>query len=198
MAYRPNAPQPSGARKFRVGGSGFTVFKWQPLKGDSKVIAFARQVSHTSPAPVGPGPVPIQPLDARRPVEIITPAAISMGELVLELYELYNQRVWEQLSIIANSRDLAQIFRKVANTGHEINLVKVIKPPKGVSKSGTNASPQASHYQEVYHNAVITNVLDGEVIDVGTMEVLKQISVGYTHVTRPSSKGDHDDESDND
>jgi hypothetical protein len=35
---------------------------------------------------------------------------------------------------------------------------------------------------------VITNVLDGETIEVGTMEVLKQVTVGYTHVTRSDSQ----------
>jgi hypothetical protein len=31
---------------------------------------------------------------------------------------------------------------------------------------------------------VITNILDGEAVEVGTMEVIKQVTVAYTHMTR--------------
>jgi hypothetical protein len=160
----------TGVRQFRVGGSGFTVFRWQ-----KQPIAFARQVAHTSPAPVGPGAVPIQPLDEAHPIEIITPAAVGMGQLTLELYELYGGKVWDELSIIAGSNDLQVILRRVADTPDPIDLVKYVNPPLG---------SRVSQYFEVYHNAVITNVLDGETIEVGTMEVLKQITVGYTKMTR--------------
>jgi hypothetical protein len=159
------------ARKFRVGGSGFTVFHWE-----SQPIAFARQIAHTSPPPVGTGAVPIQPLDETHPVEIITPAAVSMGQLTLEIYELYGGKVWDKLTHIANSNDLQEIFLKVANTPNPINLTKFVIPPQTGTGIGT--------YHETYHNCVITNVLDGETIEVGTMEILKQVTVGYTKLTR--------------
>lgn len=162
-------------RRTRVGGSGFTVFTWNAGNGPEPIV-FARQVAHTSPAPVGPGPVPIQPLDERHPTEIITPAATSMGQLVLEFYELYGSKVWDKLSRVANSNDLAEIFLKVANTPNDIKMVKHVRPPKG--------SNITSPYTEIYHKCVITNVQDGETIEVGTMEILKQVTIGYTHVTR--------------
>lgn len=165
-----------GVRRFRVGGSGFTAFRW---RGDP--IAFARQVAHTSPAPVGPGAVPIQPLDERHPLEIITPVAASMGQLTLELYELYGRKSWDELRGLAGSNDIVTIFRRVADTPNAIDLVKYVDPPRG---SGV------SRYWERYHNCVITNVLDGEVIEVGTMEVLKQIQVGYTKMERSDRRGD--------
>lgn len=163
-------------RQFRVGGSKFTTFTWR-----QKAIGFCRQVQHTSPAAVGPGPVPIQPLDERHPVEIITPAAVSMGQLTLELYELYGSKVWDQLSLIAGSTDLVDIFLAVANTSEPIQLVKFVNPPAGSNVKG---------YHDTFHNCVITNVLDGETIEVGTMEVLKQIQVGYTKVTRSGNGED--------
>jgi hypothetical protein len=39
-------------------------------------------------------------------------------------------------------------------------------------------------YTEEYHNCVVSMVTDGETIEVGTMEVLKQMVVNYTHLTR--------------
>lgn len=166
-------PNTQNARRYRVGGSGYTVFRW-----NKQPIAFARQVAHVSPAPVGPGAVPIQPLDERHPVEIITPAAISMGQVTVELYELYGYTAWEDLAGIAQSVDLQQIFQKVANTSTPIDMTKIVNPPDG---------SKIPNYWEVYHNCVITNVLDGETIEVGTMEILKQITIGYTHVTRSNT-----------
>jgi hypothetical protein len=167
------------AKRYRVGGSGFTVFMW-----DNQPIGSARQIVHQSPQPVGPGPVPIHPMDAARPLEIITPRAVGMGTLVLEFYEIYGEKVWGRLKTFAQStsgspiRDLADIFRIVSDTPRPIDLVKVVRPPKGSS---------VSPYIEQYHNCVITNVADGETIEVGTMEILKQITVAYTQVTSSSS-----------
>lgn len=169
------APDNRSPRRGRMGGSGFTVFTWNSGQGP-EIIAFARQVAHTSPAPVGPGPVPIHPLDERHPTEIITPTATSMGQITLELYELYGEKVWDRLKGLANSDDLAEIFQRVADTPNDIKLVKRIKPPGGSSVKDP--------YTEVYHKCVITNVQDGETIEVGTMEILKQVTIGYTHMTR--------------
>ena len=169
--------QSRGARRFRVGGSGFSIFHWK-----KKPIAFARQVAHVSPAPVGPGAVPIHPLDEPRPVEIITPAAISMGQITIELYELYGRKAWDELADLSGSHDLQEVFMTVANTANPIDMTKFVFPPRG---------SRVADYSETYHNCVITNVLDGETIEVGTMEVLKQVTVGYTRVTRSDHKN-HD------
>src|SRR3954453_12203852 len=155
----------------RVGGSGFTAFFWR-----SKPIGFCRQLAHTSPTPVGPGPTPIHPLDEPYPIDIVTPAAQNIGTLTMELYELYNQKVWDQLSLVAGSRDLVNIFIAVAEA-EPITLVKVVFPPKLRGKTG---NPYSDHF---YH-CVITNVEDGETIEVGTMEITKRITVAYTRTQR--------------
>lgn len=167
MAYSRNLPN-----RTRVAGSGFTAFFW---RGDP--IGFCRQLAHTSPTPVGPGPTPIHPLDEPYPIDIVTPAAQNIGTLTMELYELYNRKVWDQLSLVAGSIDLVNIFIKIAASPTPISLVKVISPPtlRGVK-------PKA--YSDIFHNCVITNVEDGETIEVGTMEVTKRISVAYTNMTR--------------
>lgn len=156
----------------RVGGSGFTAFFWQ-----TQPIGFCRQIAHTSPTPVGPGPTPIHPLDEPYPIEIITPAAQNIGSLTLELYELYNHKVWDALSLVAGSIDLVNIFITISENKDPIQVVKYIQPPK---IRGIAATP----YAERFHNCVITNVEDGETIEVGTMEVTKRITVAYTYMTR--------------
>lgn len=156
----------------RTGGSGFTAFFWR-----SQPIGFCRQIAHVSPTPVGPGPTPIHPLDEPYPLEIITPAAQNIGTLTLELYELYNHKVWDQLSLIAGSIDLVNIFITVAEQADPITVVKLISPP---TIRGIAPRP----YAERFHNCVITNVEDGETIEVGTMEITKRMTVAYTHMTR--------------
>src|SRR4051812_29747952 len=185
--------------RVRVGGSGFTVFTF-----GGQPIAFAQQVSHTSPTPVGPGPVAIHPMDEPYPVQVITPAASGMGSLTLNLYELYNSKVWDRLgaqlgftgdgafngpsndafangfgnAILSGAVDLVDVFIRIAESPPgTTNVVKYIRPPllQGVAQDP---------YAEQYHNCVITNILDGEQVEVGTMEVIKQITVAYTHMTR--------------
>lgn len=172
--------------RVRVGGSGFTVFAFQ-----GQALAFCRQVAHTSPQPVGAGPTPIQPMDSRYPLQIITPAAAGMGSLTLDMYELYGQQVWERLgagkgtatggstvgTIFNGAIDIVDVFIKQAASATPIQVVKYIKPP---TLRGANLRT----YTEEYHNVVITNIVDGEQIEVGTMEVLKQITLAYTHMTR--------------
>lgn len=186
---------PLARNRVRVAGSGFTVFTWQ-----SKPIAFAQQISHTSPQGVGTGPVAIHPMDEPYPVQVVTPAASGMGTLVLRLYELYGAQVWErlgrefgvqggleryfdatkdtaQVGNLAGAVDLVDIFIRIAEMPDAIQIVKYIKPPM---LRGSTMSP----YTEEYHNCVITNVQDGEEVNVGSMEVVKDITVAYTHMTR--------------
>lgn len=160
----------------RVGGSGFTIFTW-----NSNPIGFARQLAHTSPTPVGPGPTPIHPLDTPYPVDIVTPAAQNIGTLTLQLYELYNQKVWNQMAEIADSVDLVNIFIRMAALATPVTMHKVIRPP-ALGGQGTVTGGQKS-YAEHYHNCVITNVEDGETIEIGTMEITKRITVAYTYMT---------------
>jgi hypothetical protein len=168
----------SGRRnRARVGGSGFTVFAWM-----NKPILFARQISHQSPQPVGPGTVPIHPMDTPYPVELVTPMAATMGTLTLELYELYGANVWERLVGLAGDGkhgpvDIVGIFKAVANLKQPITVFKYVRSP---SIRGKNLET----YTEEYHNVVVSQVMDGESIEIGTMEVLKQMTLNYTHITR--------------
>lgn len=162
--------------KFRQGGSGFTAFQW-----DGQTIAFARGVSHNSPRPVA-DPVPIQPLDARYPLQILTPAALGPGQLTVELFEMYNAKVWDRIMEITTKsnttyNDLVQIFITLAALNRPINCIKVINPP-------TLNGQKPKVYGDMYHNCVITDIRDDEQINIGTMEIAKNMTIAYTHMTR--------------
>jgi hypothetical protein len=163
-------------QKFRVGGSGFTAFYW-----NGKPIAFAQNVRVTAPQPVI-NPSVIQPMDARYPLQIITPGAIKEGYLDVGLLELYKTKVWDRLLEVAGveraANDLADVFYALAGLNQPINAMKIIIPPASVQ--GEDIQP----YGEMYHNCVITNIEDGETIDVRTMEIVKNVTIAYTHITR--------------
>lgn len=170
--------QLNGKDRARTGGSGFTVFTW-----DSHPILYARQISHQSPTPVGPGTTPIHPMDTPYPVELITPQATTMGTLTLELYELYGSNVWERLAGLGRNSgegpvDLVGIFKAIATSENPVRIFKYIRPPLHGSKRLVDP------YTEEYHNCVVSQLVDGETIEVGTMEVLKQMVINYTHITR--------------
>lgn len=187
--------------RVRVAGAGFTIFTFR-----GQPLAFCQQVSHTTPQPVA-APVAIQPMDEPVPVQVITTAAAGMGSLTLNLIELYGSKVWDRLgaevgykgttysgtsgftgtvganAILNGAIDITDIMIRVAEEAPEdMSVVKYIRPPK---LAGTTQKP----YAEIYHNCVITNVQDGENVEIGTMEVIKQVTVGYTHMTQPG-RGD--------
>lgn len=167
-----------GRNRARVGGSGFTVFAWE-----SEPILYAKQISHVSPAPVQ-GTVPIHPMDTPYPVELVTPMAATMGTITLELYELYGSTIWERLGGLVGKNplsgngpvDIVGIFKAISNEAKPVTIFKYVRSPS------INGKPFRT-YTEEYHNCVISQVANGETIEVGTMEILKQITINYTHIT---------------
>ena len=179
-----------GPALFRVGGSGFTVFHWQ-----GQPIGFAQAVSMQSPQPVA-APVAIQPMDQQYPLQIITPAAIGPGTLVLQMYETYNSKIWDAIMAIVDKtnttglqtnklpvyNDLVEVFIRLANIGKGINCTKIIYPPNKV-QGGT----KSQFYADTYHNCTITDIRDDESIDIGAMEIVKNMTIQYTYSTRTSA-----------
>jgi len=169
----------------RVGGSGFTVFHWQ-----GQPLAFAQTLSHQSPQPVA-APVAIQPLDAQRPLNIITPAAIGPGTLQVALYELYNEKVWDRIMQIVDLKlqgsvnqrpfynDLADVFTRLATIDPRGGIVcsRVVYPP-------TMYGSTARKYADNYHGCKITDIRDDENIEIGTMDIAKVLTIQYTHTTQ--------------
>lgn len=173
--------------RFRVGGSGFTAFWWM-----GQVIGFAQSISHTSPQPVA-APVAIQPLDQPYPVAIITPAAIGPGTIQVQMFETFNHKIWDRIMNITDNQnasnsngmqqpfmynDLVDIFVRLAALETPINCTKVTYPPDRGDRNNT------SIYADTYHNCTITDIRDDEQIDIGTMEVIKNMTIQYTFVSR--------------
>jgi hypothetical protein len=155
-------------------------------------------VSHQAPQPVA-APVAIQPLDQQYPMSIITPAAIGAGTLQMQLFEMYGTKVWDQIMYITDNsnsaqgsgsfgsagekpqyNDLAEIFLRLAALNVGVTASKIVYPPN----TGVRGGPKVRHYADLYHNIVITDVRDDEQIEIGTMEVLKNMTLMYTHMTR--------------
>lgn len=195
--------------RVRIGGSGFTIFSF-----GGQPISFCQQVNHTSPQPVGNGSSAIQPMDEPYPIEIITPAAAGPGQLTLNLFELWGQgnasKVWDRLGssltnpagnvgpfgstdgsnastnlaigtdgVFNGAVDIVDIFIRQAQADPtQLNITKIIRPLP------LTASTAPAPYTEEYHGCIISNVVDGEQIEVGTLEVIKQITVMYRFLTR--------------
>jgi len=172
--------------KFRVGGSGFTAFQWM-----GHVIGFAQAVGSQSPQPVAP-PVPIQPLDQQYPMQILVPAAIGPGTLTVQLFEMYNHKVWDQIMKITDNKglgdagarprynDLSEIFLRLSALNKPINCTKIVYP----SGTGVRGGPGVRHYADIYYNCMITDIRDDEMIEIGTMAVIKNMTIMYTHSRR--------------
>lgn len=165
-------------KKFRVGGSGFTAFLW-----DGQPIGFANSVTHNSPMPVSRA-VEIQPLDARYPLQILTPGAVTGGSFQIQLFEMYNQNIWDSFVKTTGLVDLSEIFLDLAARGTPISMIRLINPPKVL-----DGKPQEP-YGYMYHNCVIMEGAFNETVDVTTMQILKQLTVGYTHTTKVGNPKD--------
>ena len=77
--------------------------------------------------------------------------------------------------------DIVDIFIRQAQLApSQTEVVKIIRPLGASGPAGSPIQP----YTEEYHGCVITNVQDGEQIAIGTMEVLKQITINYRYMTR--------------
>jgi hypothetical protein len=158
--------------RVRVGGSGFTVFQWKDASG-THIIGFAQNVTVNPVQPVA-APEVIQPLNAQRPLEIVTPGAHTNGTITLTLTELYNEAVWQRMSILARSQDIVDIMRTLAAQQSGVTITKTIRPGHLPVGSG--------QYAETYFGVVVASVEDnGETLDVTTMSINKTMTLMYTH-----------------
>jgi len=164
----------AGGDRAAIGGGGVTVMKW-----DTNIIGFCTVVQVTYPSAVATE-VPVQPLDAIRPLEIVTSKAISGGTIQLTLTTLYNQNIWDRLAGLAGAIDLADIFKYIqdhyygAGKPGELVIHRVIYPAVGKKDS----------YIESFHGCVVTQVADGLSITKETMLMDRQLTLAYTHIDR--------------
>jgi hypothetical protein len=155
---------PGRNQRFRVVGSGFTIFTY----GGSQVN-YCQEIQDRPPDPVAP-PQAIQPIDETHPIEIAFPRAAGAGMLTLTIIDQWNLEVWRQFPGYSTGviNDIVDILTRSAQIGG----VKLIKNPNG----GTRAVN--------YHGAVITNVDMSEDVRIESMTVGKMVQIMYTNSTR--------------
>jgi hypothetical protein len=160
--------------KVRVVGSGFTTFNY-----NGKPIAFCEGVEDSGQRAFSDLGQPYQfihPLGSSHPVEIATSRVLAGGTLMLTIRELWNAPVWQQLSGLAQSNNIVDIFKALADDPRYVTCQTIIKPP------GTESNPGAWR-GKTYQNCVIVDINDGDTITVGALAVTKGITVAYTHST---------------
>lgn len=190
--------------RVRVAGSAYTAFTF-----GGQPIAFAEQISHASGAPVAQA-TPIHPMDEPYAVQIITPAAMGPGTLTLALTDLYRSKVWDRLgaqlgyadgsvanntdftkpggsnevsigeAILAGAVDIVDVFVRISQAPPgTVNVVKYIRPPLMYGDT-----QRGKPFVEQYVNCVVSDIDDGEQVAVGTMQVVHNVTVMYTHKLR--------------
>lgn len=158
----------------RVVGSGYTTFYYK-----GKPIAFCEGVEDSGQRAFSDLGQPYQfihPIGATHPVEIATSRVLQGGTLMLTIRELWNGYVWEQLSGLAGSKNIVDIFGVLARDPNYVTCQTVIKPP------GTESQP-SKWRGKTYQNCVVVDINDGDTITVGALAVTKGITIAYTHTT---------------
>ena len=159
-------------RNVRVGGGGYTYFKWQFPGDGPQLLGWSQEVQITSPSPVADAQA-IQPLNEVRPIEIITTAAIGHWQIVINNFELWNKQVWATLVGLTGATDLADIFKIMADQGNPIQVHQIITPPV----------PGGATYFRSFNGCVVTDARDDETINVSTMQIIKAITVWATEMS---------------
>jgi len=159
-------------QQVRVVGSSYSTFTYS-----GKPIAYLEGVEDSGQrafSDAGAAWQPIHPLGQRHPIEIATSRVLQAGTLNLTIRELWNTAVWEQLSGLAGTNNIVDIFDVLARNPAFVTCQTVIQPP------GTGAKPRG----KIYHNCVVVDISDNDTITVGALAVTKGIVVAYTHSTK--------------
>jgi hypothetical protein len=151
--------------KTRIGGSGFTIMTWRGQR-----LAYLQTLQDTPAQPVA-GAQTVQPIDEEYPLEIVTAMAVGPGSLRLTFYELWNVPVWATLPGLEGTNNLLDVLKRQITLG-EVSCRKIVRAPL----SGEMRA-------RVYHGCVITDIDEGELINIGTMTLPKTISIQYTKAT---------------
>jgi hypothetical protein len=148
----------------RVGGSGYTLMLFQ-----NTALAYLQTLQDTPPTPVATAQA-VQPIDQRVPLEIVTAQAVGVGTLRCAFYELWNAPVWSLLPGLAGTTNLLDVLQRQLTLG-AITMQKVIQSPTGIMRG------------YVYHGVVITDIDQGENINIGTMTIQRTMTFQYCYTT---------------
>jgi len=132
-------------------------------------LGFCQVIQDTPPTPVAQAQA-VQPIDEPVPIEIVTAAAVGVGTLRVTFYEQWTTPVWNTLPGLENTHNLLEVLKRQLQLG-TITMQKIVKSPSGLMRA------------RVYHNVVITDIDEGENINIGTMTLPKTLTFQYTHTT---------------
>lgn len=147
-------------------GSNYTTLRYA-----GQNIAYLEAVQDMGQRPVNTVQS-VHPLGYRHPIEFVTPRAVQYGTLVLTIRELWNEEIWEQMAGLSGTKDIVEVFERLAQQQNYVTCSKIITPPNG------------QKYGKTYHRCTITDIDDGETFDITTLSVPKRITVAYTHTTK--------------
>jgi hypothetical protein len=132
-------------------------------------LAYLQTLQDTPPQPVAGAQV-VQPIDEPNPLEIVTALAVGAGTLRLTFYELWNVPVWAGLPGLEGTNTLLEVLQRQIQLG-EISCRKLIKSPSGITRA------------RVYHSCVLTDIDEGEQVNIGSMTLPKTITMQYIKTT---------------
>jgi hypothetical protein len=132
-------------------------------------LAYLQTLQDTPPQPVAGAQV-VQAIDEAVPQEIVTALAVGAGTLRLTFYELWNEPVWSKLPGLEQTNTLLEVLQRQVSLG-EVRCTKLIKSPSGIYRVRN------------YHNCVLTDIDEGEQVNIGTMTLPKTITMQYTKTT---------------
>ena len=150
--------------KTRIGGSGFTTMTFRGTR-----LAYLQTLQDTPPQPVAGAQV-VQAIDEAVPQEIVTSLAVGAGTLRMTFYELWNEPVWAKLPGLEQTNTLLEVLQRQVSLG-EVRCTKLIKSPSGIFRVRN------------YHGCVLTDIDEGEQVNIGTMTLPKTITMQYTKTT---------------
>jgi hypothetical protein len=148
----------------RIGGSGYTLMLFQNI-----ALAYLQTLQDTPPTPVATAQA-VQPIDQPVPLEIVTAQAVGVGTLRCSFYELWNAPVWAELPGLQGTTNLLDVLKAQLSMG-AITMQKIIQSPTGIMRG------------YVYHGVVITDIDQGENINIGTMTIQRTMTFQYCYTT---------------
>lgn len=150
--------------KTRIGGSGFTTMTFRGTR-----LAYMQTLQDTPPQPVAGAQV-VQAIDEAVPQEIVTSMAVGAGTMRMTFYELWNEPVWSGLPGLESTNTLLEVLQRQVQLG-EVRCTKLIRSPSGIFRVRN------------YHGCVLTDIDEGEQINIGTMTIPKTLTMQYIKTT---------------
>lgn len=132
-------------------------------------LAYLQTLQDTPPQPVAGAQV-VQAIDEAVPQEIVTAQAVGAGTMRMTFYELWNEPVWSRLPGLEGTNTLLEVLQRQLQLG-EVRCTKLIRSPSGIFRVRN------------YHGCVLTDIDEGEQVNIGTMTLPKTMTMQYIKTT---------------